>query len=63
MEKKENVKKYKYSVKALAVNGALLKVRKNSYNLFSPGECCICTELYRSTRAVLCLGPPYPKCS
>lgn len=28
MEKKENVKKYKYSVKALAVNGALLKMRE-----------------------------------
>lgn len=37
--KKENVKKYNYSVKALVVNGTLLEKRNSDYKLFSPGEC------------------------
>lgn len=45
MGKKKNVKKYNYRVKALAVNGALLRERNSAYNLFSPGECCNCIEI------------------
>lgn len=43
-KKKENVKKYNYSVKALADNSILLKERNPAHKLFSPGECCNRTE-------------------
>lgn len=46
METKRKMwKKCNFSVKALALNGALLKERNSAYKLFSPGECSNCTEI------------------